>query len=193
MAVKNAVSSDHPNVQREIQTFEIDQTQVPEVWAIEVIGPFNTDTDGMFFLTFTNSEGTQFNTENNFEWTITGASLAGELYWDYYRYVGSGISITKTLYDENDVVTTDFNSAERMTFEVKVERRMNDPSFVDVTATVFNSAATINLYFPTGEPVIDGGYDPAVEGSDQLEGYFTITCTDPDDNLPYTTQNIGWW
>ena len=50
LEANNAYTADHPEGNSEIQTFEIDQTNVPETWAIEITSPSAT---GSWFLQFT--------------------------------------------------------------------------------------------------------------------------------------------
>jgi len=92
------------------------------------------------------------------------------------------------MYDVNGAETSTYADATRILFDVKVERRISTLSFSAITATVFDSGATINFYY------VANGDSSAVQSSDPLYGHFTITCTDPDTNLPVTSNDIwyGW-
>lgn len=92
------------------------------------------------------------------------------------------------MYDLIDAETSTFADAVRILFNVKVEKRISTLSFSAITATVFDSGASINFKY------VANGDAEATQSSDPLYGYFTITCTDPDTGAPVTSDDIwyGW-
>ena len=99
-------------MQREVQVFTVDQTQVPEEWLIEILLPNDT---GEWFVTFTKSDGETFTPElPNFGMDISAGDLEGRLN-EYFNTAESGwkgyVTVTKVYYDETDAVVGDLASA----------------------------------------------------------------------------------
>lgn len=92
------------------------------------------------------------------------------------------------MYDSLDAETSTFADATRILFNVKVEKRIPALSFSAITATVFNSGATIGFKY------VANGDAEATQSSVPFTGYYTITCTDPDTGAPVTSDDIwfGW-
>lgn len=101
------------------------------------------------------------------------------------------MEITRTMKDVNGTVVTTFADAALVYYNVTLTRRLSGYSFADLTATVFNSAATITIRSPANSD------DGTVASSAPFAGYFTITCMDslsnPSVPIPVTTRDIGWW
>ena len=76
LEVKDAYVSGHPQLMREMQVFEIDQTQVPEVWLMEIL---NVKLGGRFYITFTSNDGTEHQTKDPFDLDIAADTLAKHL------------------------------------------------------------------------------------------------------------------
>lgn len=145
--------------------------------------------DGKFFLTITNGDGDNISNEDNLDLDISASSLQYVLNSEYYnRQVGSGITVTRTMYDDLGAETSTFADAASIMFDMQVEKRITFLSFASITATVFNSGASINFYS------VSNGDASAVQSSDPLNGYFTITCTDPDTSEQVTSDDMwfGW-
>lgn len=147
---------------------------------------------GEWFVTFTKSDGSTFTPElPNFGIDISAGDLESRLN-EYFNTAESSwmgyVTVTKVYYDETDAVVGDLASAAlgKTVFTVKLQKRINGYSFQGITATVTDSTV-INFYYPAN------GDSEATASSAPLGGYFTITCTDPDTSIPYTTSNIGWW
>ena len=72
--------------------------------------------------------------------------------------------------DEDDLETTDFSLATKITFEISLNLRIDGHSFAAVVDNVYDSAATIVFEYPANLGA------RAVESSAPLGGYFKITC-----------------
>ena len=153
---------------------------------MEILNP----DDGKFFLTITNSDGDNISNEDNLDLDISASSLRNVLQSEYYyRQVGSALTVTRTMYDVDGAETSTYADAASIMFNIKVEKRITSLSFAAITATVFDSGATINFYY-----VANGDSAPAVQSSDPLNGHFTITCTDPDTGESVVSGDMwyGW-
>ena len=126
--------ADHPNGQREIQVFEIDQDQTPEQWEIEITSPTS---DGGFFLTMTKEDGETVyvpeEAEDNFSFDTSAGNLCNHLQRDYFNPVkGTSVSCTRVMYDELDAETSDFSLATKIIFTIISNRRYTGNSFVSI-------------------------------------------------------------
>lgn len=101
---------------REIQQFTIDQDQTPECWVLIFDDP---ESNGGFFLTFTDNDGKTISTEENFTFDVDPSTLASNLNADYFRKKGFGhVEVTRTYFDQKNDETSDFSQAKRVMFEV---------------------------------------------------------------------------
>lgn len=82
VAIDGVSVGSHPNVLREVQTFEIDQDQIPEQWSIEINNP---DSTGQWFMTFTNSNGDQFSNEDNLSLDVDTNTVRSQIWDAYYK------------------------------------------------------------------------------------------------------------
>lgn len=85
------------------------------------------------------------------------------------------------------IEVSDFASAKRIVFQFDLDLRITGYSFAAVEVTIFDSAATAEVYTPAE------GSEGAIASSAPLAGYFTISCTDPYTNAVLTSNNMGWW
>ena len=188
LEARDAYTSGHSEGNREVQTFEINQTNVPETWSIEITDP---SAWGQWFLQFTKTDATQqyvpIDATYNFYFNWDPATICHYLTTDFFNTeAGAFVSCTRTMYNDDDV-TTDFNEANFIRYQVKLRKRIEGNSFSSVVATSTDPASTIEIKF-------HGDGDYSAVSTAPLAGSFTISCTDPETNNVDTTDELSiYW
>jgi hypothetical protein len=106
---------------------------------------------------------------NGLNWAID------DFFWGYY---GSGLSITKTMYDDLGVETTDSSLAVQSVYLVSLLKRISDISFTMSIVNVEGSTSTVSVSTP-------------IQGSPPIQGKFVITCPDWD-GVEHSTNEMGY-
>ena len=149
---------------------KIDQEHQPETWEVIVTDP----SSGEFKLSFTHPTSLETIMTDAMRSNVSESDFNSQIYNKYYKkQIGTSTTTTKTMYDENGVVTEDYSLAKSIKYKVEVDKRLANPSFanLDLLKDPMNSSQ-LSLVRPTES----GGFS----SSDPLRGNYVINCPHPD-------------
>lgn len=168
----------HHHTQREIQRLSLTQTLIRDSLNITITGLDG----GNFVLVFTNPKDSSTWSSSQISTNGTANDLYQAIRTYYSNVWGAPISVVKTMYDENDTVTTSQPLSVKNVFTVKVTRSLPQASVNTLQVQKVSTRAAIQLLLPKNYEL----------SSLPLKGNFKIKCYLWDGVTPNTTLDIAW-
>ena len=166
---------------KEIQRFLITPTNIREQSAITINNPDGGTITVGFYLPKDNSPWTSSAFSTNA--TASQVQSAIQYFWNY-NY-GAQISVVRTMWDSNGVVTTDVLQSVKTQYVISVNLALSSPSFsfsVTPTKVTAGSGVTVAITIPKNLQL----------SSAPLSGSFTIQCTIAGGQASLTSNAATW-
>lgn len=175
-------SESHPMASKAVQSWKIEQENIPEQWTITINNPGT----GKFKLSMKSPKETTSWLSGEITANTSADGMRSGLigFYNNGARANSNIAVTRTMYDAGGLETTVLADAKKFIYKVKVVRRITGYSF---TAVSVLPIGTISSQITVQKPSDAGG----IASSPPMSGKFTIQCQDKAGTV-HTSQVIDY-
>ena len=166
--IERTDSTKHPNQMKEIQTLNLFPNTTLETTRITI----NNVGEGQFALAFVDHDGTLVKTDL-IDLNTTDSDMRSKINPYYWQRRRSACTVTKTMYDSNDVITTNETEGIKHVYEVTVKKLLDTQSVKNIMSS--DNRVTFDLPSAAG-----------TLSSAPLSGNLRIKCVDSNNLISYS-------